>query len=131
MSFEKKPVSNIKKLKTTVTLVENNGRNELTFLVTDMEGITTTIELCFKDGGMLSGVTDLNDPYDNHFLEKGNARYEYKGDVIDFGPGAMAGKNITKLEGERYSTHFGSLRTEGMHVYITGVTPFKHKLSFY
>jgi hypothetical protein len=34
------------------------------------------------------------------------------------------------LEGERYSTHFGSLRTDGMHVYITGKTPFQHRLQF-
>jgi hypothetical protein len=131
MSFDKRPVSNVKKLETTVTLVENNGRNELNFMVTGMEGIAVTIELCFKEGGKLTGVTDMNDPGNNYFLEKGNARYEYKGDTIDFGPGALAGKNITRLEGERYSTHFGSLRTEGMHVYLTGVTPFKHTLSFY
>jgi hypothetical protein len=132
MAFDKRPVSNVKKLETTVTLAENNGRNELNFMVTGMAGINVTIELCFKEGGQLSGVTDINDPNDNHFLEKGNsARYEYKGDVIDFGPGALADKNITRLEGERYSTHFGSLRTEGMHVYLTGTTPFKHTLSFY
>lgn len=45
-------------------------------------------------------------------------------------PGAISHKMITNLEGERYSTHFGSLRTEGMHVYITGVKPFNHKLTF-
>jgi hypothetical protein len=131
MEFEKRKVSNVKTLDTTVTLVENNGRNELAFRVIGMEGVAVTVELCFKEGGTLSGVTDVNDPNDNHFLEKGNARYEYKGDVIEFGPGAIAGKNITRLEGERYSTHFGTLRTEGMHVYLTGVTPFTHTLSFY
>jgi hypothetical protein len=26
--------------------------------------------------------------------------------------------------------NFGSLRTEGMHVYITGKTPFQHRLQF-
>jgi hypothetical protein len=96
-----------------------------------MEGIAVTIELCFKEGGRLTGMTALNDPDNNQFLEKGYGRYEYKGDAIDFGPGAIAGKKITNLEGERYSTHFGSLRTKGMHVYLTGVTPFEHTLSFY
>jgi hypothetical protein len=131
MSFDKRPVSNVKKLVTTVTLAEKNGRCELNFLVTGMQGVAVVIELCFKEGGVLTGVTDINDPDNNNFLEKGYARYEYKGDTIEFGPGAVAGKNITRLEGERYSTHFGSLRTEGMHVYLTGVTPFKHTLSFY
>jgi hypothetical protein len=131
MEFEKRQVSNIKTLDTTVTLMETNGRNELTFFVAGMPGVAVTIELCFKEGGILSGATDVNDTNDNHFLEKGNGRYEYKGDVIEFGPGAITHKNITKLEGERYSTHFGTLRTEGMHVYLTGVTPFTHTLSFY
>jgi hypothetical protein len=42
----------------------------------------------------------------------------------------MKHKRITDLEGERYSTHFGSLRTEGMHVFLTGLTPFTHNISF-
>jgi hypothetical protein len=56
--------------------------------------------------------------------------YEFGGDSITFGPGAVTHKTITSLEGEKYSTHFGSLRTDGMHVYITGVTPFTHTLNF-
>ena len=47
-----------------------------------------------------------------------------------FGPGIGSVKPIRGLEGERYSTYFGSLRTEGMHVYLSGVTPFQHKLTF-
>jgi hypothetical protein len=57
-------------------------------------------------------------------------KYELDGDSILFGPGAVTHKIITNLEGERYSTHFGSLKTKGMYVYITGVTPFNHKLIF-
>ena len=55
--------------------------------------------------------------------------YEYGGDKITFGPGTGSVKPIRGLEGERYSTHFGSLRTEGMHVYLSGVTPFEHNLT--
>ena len=56
--------------------------------------------------------------------------YELDGDTIQFGPGVMAHTSVRNLEGERYSTHFGSLRTDGMHVYLTGITPFTHKLKF-
>jgi len=90
--------------------------------------VTVTIELCFLEGGKLSGVSVPENG--NSFLENGMGKYEYGVDTIEFGPGAMAHKKITDLEGERYSTHFGSLRTEGMHVFITGVTPFVHKLTF-
>lgn len=128
MDFKNRPVSNVKKLETTITLKETNGKNELTFNVTGLEGVTVTIELCFLEGGKLSGVSIPENG--NSFLENGIGKYEYGTDTIEFGPGAMAHKKITDLEGERYSTHFGSLRTEGMHVFITGVTPFVHKLTF-
>lgn len=128
MDFKNRPVSNVKSLETTVTLLENNGSNELTFQVTGPACVSVTIELCFKEGGRLSGVTQGEN--DNSFLEKGTGKYSFGGDSIEFGPGTVAGKSIRGLEGERYSTHFGSLRTEGMHVYLTGVTPFTHKLTF-
>ncbi len=128
MDFQKRPVSNIKNLETTITLIEKNGTNELLFNVTGLEGVPVTIELCFLEGGKLSGVSTPEEG--NCFLENGMGKYEYGGDIIQFGPGAMAHKKITALEGEKYSTHFGSLRTEGMHVFITGTTPFTHKLTF-
>jgi hypothetical protein len=127
MDFEDRKVSNVKTLSTTVTLNENNGTSELTFDVSGQAGVSVTIELCFLENGKLSGVSSAENG--NSFLEQGMGTYEYNGDTIRFGPGAVDGKSIKGLEGERYSTHFGSLRTEGMHVYITGVTPFKHKLT--
>src|SRR4029079_4170076 len=103
------------------------GSCELDFEVTGQAGVSVTIELCFLECGKLSGVTNRDEG--SHFLAQGMATYEYGSDKITFGPGAVAGKTIKGLEGERYSTHFGSLRTEGMHVYLTGITPFKHTLT--
>jgi hypothetical protein len=128
MDFENRPVSNVKNLETTVSLTETNGAVELDIQVAGMIGVPVTIELCFLEGGNLSGVTSQNDG--NNFLENGTGTYEFGGDTIQFGPGAVTHKTITGLEGERYSTHFGSLKTTGIHVYLTGVTPFKHKLKF-
>ena len=128
MDFSNRPVSNVKTLDTTVSLLETNGANELTFRVIGPVGIQVTVELCFKEGGKLSGVTEPENG--NTFLEKGMGKYEFGGDAIQFGPGANAHKVVTGLEGERYSTHFGTLRTDGMHVFITGLTPFNHKLTF-
>lgn len=127
MDFENRPVSNVKTLDTTVTLRENNGINELTIDVKGQAGVSVTIELCFLENGKLSGVSPSDDG--QLFLEQGTGTYGYKGDTISFGPGTVAGKTIKGLEGERYSTHFGSLKTEGMHVYLTGITPFTHKLT--
>jgi hypothetical protein len=128
MDFENRPVSNVKTLDTTITLTENKGMASMTIEVMGMPDVPVTIELCFKEGGKLAGVSKGEN--ENYFLEKGEASYNFGKDSIHFGPGQTGFKNIVNLEGERYSTHFGSLRTEGMHVYMTGVTPFKHTVYF-
>jgi hypothetical protein len=128
MDFENRPVSNVKNLDTTVSFTETNGSAELNIQVTGMTGVSVTIELCFFEGGKLSGVTMQDDG--NNFLENGTGSYEFGGNTIEFGPGAVAHKTITGLEGEKYSTHFGSLKTAGLRVYITGTTPFTHTLKF-
>jgi hypothetical protein len=128
MDFQKRSVSNVKTLETTISLTETNGAVELEIRVSGLAGVSVTIELCFSEGGKLSGVTKQDDR--NSFLENGEGKYESGGDTIHFGPGTVAHKKITELEGERYSTHFGNLRTEGQYVYLTGTTPFTHKLKF-
>ena len=150
MDFPNRPVSNVKNLESKVTLTENNGAVQLDFEVTGTEGVSVTIELCFNEGGKLTGVTTApearnaspygdaeygrnaggtaNDP--NHFLTSGEGTYEFGGDTISFGPGTGSVRAVRGLEGERYSTHFGSLRTKGIHVFLTGNTPFKHTMKF-
>ncbi len=128
MDYSHRPVSNVKTLDTSISLEETKEGNALTIRVGGHAGVPVTIELCFGEGGKLSGVTPAENG--NSFLETGMGQYEYGGDTIRFGPGTVSHKSITGLEGEQYSTHFGSLRTEGMHVYLTGVTPFEHKLVF-
>lgn len=128
MDFPRRPVSNVKSLTVVVSLKETAGRCELQFDVQGQAGVQVTIELCFAEGGKFSGVAAGKEG--NGFLKEGMATYEFKNDVIEFGPGVMKHQNISGLEGERYSTHFGSLRTKGMHVYLTGVTPFVHEMKF-
>lgn len=128
MDFEDRPVSNVKILETTVIFTATDGNIRLDCRVDGFEGVPVTIELCFEEGGNLAGVTNAGN--DNYFLEQGMAAYTKGKDKIRFGPGKMAHKSISHLEGERYSTHFGSLRTTGMHVFITGKTPLQHSLIF-
>jgi hypothetical protein len=128
MDFSNRPVSNVKTLDTTITLTVQDGQAALKFEIKGMENVLVTIELCFKEGGILDGVT--TGEKGNSFLENGTGEFRSGNDVIHFGPGSHAHKQISDLEGERYSTHFGTLRTEGTHVYITGKTPFVHTLYF-
>jgi hypothetical protein len=128
MDFENRPVSNIKTQDTTVSFIETNGKVEMNINVKGPAGVPVTIELCFAAGGKLSGITAADNG--NNFLAKEFGTYQMGADIINFGPGKAAHNYITNLEGEKYSTHFGSLKTEGMHVYITGLTPFNHTLIF-
>lgn len=128
MDFANRPVSNVKKLSTVVRFSDNNSNDQLEIEVNGTDGVAVTIELCFAEGGKLTGVTETGTG--DYFLKEGMGEYQTGTDIIRFGPGAFAHKKITELEGERYSTHFGTLRTTGMHVYITGITPFKHRIIF-
>lgn len=130
MAFADRPTSNIKTLETTVTVEEKNGTNEVTFQVNGQDEVAVTIELCFEEGGELSGVSRVEDGEDNYFLEEGTGEYKVGNNSIQFGPGIVTHRSIHRLEGEKYSSHFGSLRTDGKHVYLTGITPFKHRLTF-
>lgn len=131
MDFADRPTSNIKTLETTVTVEEKDGVNKVTFQVDGEEEVAVTIELCFEEGGELSGVSRAEGEEDNFFLEEGTGEYKAGDNSIQFGPGTIAHRSIHHLEGEKYSSHFGSLRTDGKHVYLTGITPFKHTLTFH
>lgn len=126
MDFKDRPVSNVKTLETTINFTETNGEASLDFDITGFNDVPVTIELCFNEGGTLTGVSSAGN--NNFFLENDFATYRFDTDEIKLGPGMNKHKNINNLEGERYSTHFGSLKTTGLHIYITGVTPFKHTL---
>ena len=130
MSFEDRPVSNVKSLETTVSLEEDSGIAALNIKVDGQAGVHVVVELCFKEGGSLAGVEESDTEAGNSFLSSGMGKYQYGDDSIVFGPGTAGYRYVDRLEGERYSTHNGSLRTEGMHVYLTGMTPFEHTLKF-
>lgn len=130
MDFEHRPTT-MKTLETTISMQEADGKNELAFLVNGSDKVPVTIELCFASEGKLAGVTESNIGTDNYFLEEGFGKYQVGSDIIEFGPGTVAHKYIQGLEGEKYSTHSGNLRTAGLHVYLTGITPFEHTLKFF
>ncbi|PRY21282.1 hypothetical protein CLV58_1521 [Spirosoma oryzae] len=128
MDFAHRPQSNLNTLKTTIRATEQNGQNTLMFTIAGVTGIHVTLELCFRAGGQVSGLTAVGGSTDNYFLPEGTGEYRMGDDTIQFGPGLYKHDKITNLGGEPYSSHFGSLRTEGIHVYLTGVTPLTYTL---
>ena len=128
MDFDHRPQSNIKTLDITITVAEKNGSDELNFTVKGTEGVHVVIEFCFKEGGELTGLKKIDGSSDAYYSEGGSGKYSFGNDSITFGPGVFKHAKLTGLEGEVYSSHFGNLRTEGMHVYFTGITPFEHTI---
>lgn len=104
------------------------GEFEVEFAVDGTNGIGVTIELCFRTGGELSGVAPRDAEPDTFFLKSGHGRYTVGSDVIEFGPGIF-GPSRFSMSGETYTWRNGQLRAEGLRVYLTGVTPFRHTLT--
>lgn len=128
MDFKNHPQSNIKNIETIISVEEKNGGAELNLAVKGADGIRVTTEFCFKEGGQLIGLKKLDDAPNNYTLESGKSEYKFSKDCIKFGEGTFKHSRLRGLEGEMYTSHFGSLRTEGMHVFLTGITPFEHKI---
>ncbi len=126
MDFAHRPQSNLNTLQTTIRVVEKDGQNTLAFNVTGVSGIHVTLELCFRAGGQVSGLTAVGGSTDSYFLPEGTGEYRLGDDTIQFGPGLYKHSKIINLGGEPYSSHFGNLHTDGIHVYLTGITPLTY-----
>jgi hypothetical protein len=129
MDFENRPLSNIKVLETTITVQESKNGFAIDFEALGTEGVEVTIELCFKEGGKLSLMKKFESQPDNHFLQNGICTYTFGNHAINFGNGTYSHNRVKNIDGEVYSTHFGTLRTQGEHVFLTGKTPFRHRLN--
>ena len=65
-----------------------------------------------------------------NLLEEVLGLYLFGQYAVAFGPGSLAHKRIRGLEAEKDSSHFGSLITEGIIVWLTGLSPFVHHPAF-
>ena len=129
MDFENRPVSDVQVMETDITVQEHDGEFEMNIKVAAAEGVQVTLELCFRSGGKLSNVRSTNNQ-DDYLLADGYATYQAGTDTIRVGPGILEHESIDRIDGELYSTHFGSIKGEGMHLFLTGYTPFSHTITF-
>lgn len=127
MDFENRVASNVKTQTTTIVIEENNGELTLDFKVDGPPNVEITLEMCFKEGTQIAGATV--EEKGNYFLKSGNAQLTMGNDSIQVGPGKVGHSKVNNLDSEEYTYHQGTLRTDGVHVYITGFTPFLHKMT--
>lgn len=129
MDFDSRIKSNVKKQITTIEITENNGALSLDFKIDGPPNVEVTIEMCFSEETTIKG--DVTEEKNNYFLKSGTGEIVMSGDSIQFGPGKCEHLNVENLDSEEYTYHQGTLRTSGKHVYITGFTPFHHKMNIF
>lgn len=127
MDFDSRTKSNVKTQVSVIEITENNGKLSMDFKVDGPPHVEVTIEMCFKEGSLLSGAQ--KDENGNYFLTSGLGELSMGSDVIQFGPGKVEHHKINNLDSEEYTYHHGSLYTDGVHVYLTGYTPFHHTMT--
>ncbi|MCD0468782.1 hypothetical protein [Flavobacterium sp. JAS] len=127
MDFDSRTKSNVKKQITIIEITEENGALSLDFKVDGPPNVEVTIEMCFNEESIVKGA-EIEEKK-NYFLRSGFGEVATGEDTIQFGPGKCEHLNIENLDSEEYTYHKGSLHTNGVHVYITGFTPFTHKMT--
>ncbi len=111
-----------------IKIREENNEFQIDFDITGAENVEVTLDLCFRTGGKLEGgIKGENE--NEFFLENGFATYTVGNDNIKIGPGKFKHSNVKYIDGEVYTSHFGSIKGKGIHLYITGLVPFKHSIT--
>jgi hypothetical protein len=127
MNFDARPKDTLQ-FNSVIRIKEDNGVFNIDLDINGAENVEVTLELCFREGGRLEGGAKGRDE-DDFFLEDGYATYTLGSDTISVGPGKYEHNHVSRLDGEVYSTHFGSIKGKGMHLYITGLVPFQHSIT--
>ena len=127
MDFDSRTKSNVKKQITVIEITENKGTLNMDFKVDGPPNVEVTIEMCFKEGSEITGA--IMDDKNNFFLNSGLGKLSMGADTIEFGPGKVEHQNVNNLDSEDITYHQGNLRTDGIHVYLTGFTPFRHTMT--
>ena len=127
MDFESRPKTTLT-LETKIVIEELDNSFRIDIEVTGAENVLVTLDLCFQSGGTFEGVVQGEQEKD-FFFDGEVAKYTIGTDTIEVGPGKYEHAYINGLDGEVYSTHFGTIKGEGPHLYMTGLAPFKHSFT--
>lgn len=125
--WDSMPRSNRKmsELQTVDYAIEISERDKKVTMKIKLEGtphIPVSMELNFREGGELKGVSTNPNLDDAYFLEDVYGVYQSGSDSIKFGPGI----GLHKWAEIRGMTP----KQKGLSVYLTGYTPFEHTLEF-
>lgn len=123
-----------RKLRTEITIAQEDGAYVLDIAIDGQDGVGVTLELAFRNDGVLSGVEPSSaDPLGHRpsqawLLREGWGQFSVGDDVIEFGPGIYHAEPDRMWNGN-VSWVGGRIAVVGQRVYLTGVTPFRHQLT--
>ena len=120
MPRDKRPLSEVQTMKKEIRITENNGQFEIDIKATGTDRVPVTLELAFRHGGTLTGVQKIEHTEDAYLLNSEEGKYTFDNNSITFGSG-QAKHEWIELRGALE-------KSDAMCVYITGYTPFQHKL---
>nr|WP_295921137.1 hypothetical protein [uncultured Dyadobacter sp.] len=117
-----RPQSEVQILETKVAIRETADGMEIEVTTNGTERVPAALELIFRPGGTLTGVTKIENTKDAWLLKEGMGTYRSGDDTITFGPGLSLHRNIALR---------GALPImEAPTVFLTGLTPFRHTIRF-
>ncbi|RRB02710.1 hypothetical protein [Larkinella rosea] len=120
MPHAKRKQSDIQAYEAKVTVRETSNGMEAQIQITGTENIPVSVELIFRAGGTLAGVTKHPTRANAHLLSGESGSYTVGKDTITFGPGKALHKNVVLR---------GALPPmDAPTVYLTGFTPFQHTI---
>jgi hypothetical protein len=120
MDRQQRPKTEVQRLQARVGIEEREGKFQIAISVSGTDRVPLALELSFRRNGVLSQVTPV-DGIADAFLAKGNTcTFTCDDQVISFGPGRVE-HSWTQLRG-------AFPKMDGQAVYLTGFTPFEHKL---
>ncbi|NQU55036.1 MAG: hypothetical protein HQ522_21160, partial [Bacteroidetes bacterium] len=120
MPREERELSEAQIINYKVSIIESSGKVSIEIDIHGTDYVPVSLEMSFRPGGELTGVTADKNAEDTYFLESGMGQYKKGDDVITFGPGTVSHK---------WAEMRGMLpKQKGNSVYITGYTPFKHTI---
>lgn len=102
------------------TVRESDGSLEITISATGTDHVPVAIEICFREGGRLTGAVPAPAQEGAYLLAEGSAEYRVGSDAIRLGPGRRE-HAYTRIRGAEDPL-------PGPAVYLTGYTPLRHTL---
>ena len=115
-----RPQSEVQHLRTTVSIREAENGLQIDIDSQGTDGVPVAVELIFRPGGTLAGVRPHATKPNAWLLSGDTGSYTLNGDTLRFGPG-RADHTGVQLRG-------GLPPLDAPSVYLTGYTPFTHRL---